>query len=110
MATAPKSNASAKAIWTAAEEVKDGQTIPVPRDLRDAHYKAAKELGHGVNYKYAHDFEGGYVDQSYLGVDRIYYTPTDRGFEREIAARLAALRRGGQGPTPPKPDADEPSR
>jgi len=100
MATAPKSNASAMAIWTASSEVKEGRTIPVPRDLRDAHYRAAKELGHGVNYKYSHDYEGGYVDQSYLGVDRIYYTPTDRGYEKEIAARLAAWRasvRGGQG-------------
>ena len=67
----------------------------MPRDLRDAHYKGAKDLGHGENYKYAHDYEGGFVDQSYLGVDRMYYTPTDRGFEKEIARRLAGQKRSG---------------
>ncbi len=97
MAAAPKSNASAMAVWTAMSEVREGRTIPVPRDLRDGHYQGAKALGHGANYKYAHDFEGGYVDQSYLGVDRTYYTPTDRGFEMEIAARLDAMRKGSAG-------------
>jgi putative ATPase len=102
MAVAPKSNASAKAIWDAMGEVRDGRTIPVPRDLRDAHYKGAANLGHGENYKYVHDYQGGHVDQSYLGVDRTYYTPTDRGFEKEIAARLAAWRSGRGATTTPK--------
>ena len=88
MATAPKSNASAMAIWTAADEVRSGRTLPVPRHLRDAHYKAAKNLGHGENYAYPHDSADGYAPQEYLGVDRVYYSPADRGFETEIRKRL----------------------
>jgi putative ATPase len=60
--------------------------------LRDTHYKGSKTLGHGQDYKYAHDFAGGFVDQDYLGVDKKYYEPTDRGYEAEIAQRLRQLR------------------
>jgi putative ATPase len=91
MATAPKSNASALAIWSAAKDVKEGRTVPVPVHLQDAHYQGAQRLGHGEGYKYAHDFPGGVVDQSYLGVDNIYYSPTDRGFEAEIAKRMQQI-------------------
>src|SRR4051812_5401715 len=90
MATAPKSNASAMAIWTAMADVREGRTLPVPRHLRDTHYQGSKRLGSGEGYQYAHDHEGGYVKQDYLGVEKRYYTPTDRGFEAEIARRLAA--------------------
>ena len=90
MATAPKSNASATAIWSAMADVKEGRTLPVPRHLRDGHYPGGKRLGNGVGYQYAHDHPNGYVEQDYLGVDRTYYTPTDRGFESDIIARLAA--------------------
>jgi putative ATPase len=92
MATAPKSNASAKAIWTATDEVRSGRTIPVPRHLRDTHYLGAKKLGHGENYAYPHDSADGYAPQEYLGVDRVYYSPPDRGFEAEIRRRLAQIR------------------
>jgi putative ATPase len=92
MATAPKSNASAMAIWTAMSDVREGRTLPVPKHLRDTHYKGAKRLAHGEGYKYAHDHAGGYVDQDYLGVDVTYYTPTDRGYEAQIQARLDAWR------------------
>ncbi len=92
VATAPKSNASAMAVWTAAKDVREGRTVAVPRHLRDAHYGGSKRLGHGEGYKYAHSYEGGFVQQDYLGVDKTYYVPTERGFEAEIAARLAALR------------------
>ncbi len=94
IATAPKSNASAMAVWTAAEDVRTGRTLPVPPHLRDAHYPGAARLGHGVGYAYAHDHEGGYVAQDYLGSPRTYYHPTDRGFEAVIAERLAGLRAG----------------
>jgi putative ATPase len=106
MATAPKSNASAMAIWTAMSDVREGRTIPVPRHLKDTHYKGAKRLDHGKGYQYAHDFEGGYVDQDYLGVEKTYYTPTDRGFEAEIALRLAKLR-SGNADTSTNIDADK---
>jgi putative ATPase len=102
MATAPKSNASAKAIWNAMSDVREGRTLPVPRHLRDTHYKGSKKLGHGENYQYAHDFEGGFVEQDYLGVDRIYYEPTDRGHEAEIAERLKQLRKRRD-----RPDSNE---
>lgn len=89
MACAPKSNASAMAIWTAMKDVREGRTIPVPRHLRDTHYKGAARLEHGQGYQYAHDHEGGIVQQDYLGVDKTYYTPTNRGYEDIIAKRLA---------------------
>ncbi len=103
MATAPKSNASALAIWSAMKEVKEGRTIPVPRHLRDSHYKGAQRLGHGQGYQSAHDHPGGYVEQDYLGVDRTYYQPTERGFEAEIARRLEAMRRAREGSADPPP-------
>ncbi|MCI0631199.1 MAG: replication-associated recombination protein A [Phycisphaerales bacterium] len=96
MATAPKSNASALAIWTAADEVRTGRTIPVPKDLRDAHYYGAKSLGHGQDYAYPHDSADGYTPQEYLGVDRVYYSPPDRGFESEIRKRLSELKKPQQ--------------
>jgi putative ATPase len=92
MAMAPKSNASAMAIWSAMKDVREGRTIPVPRHLRDTHYRGAKRLGHGEGYKYAHDFEGGVAEQDYLGVDKKYYEPTDRGFEAELRRRLDEFR------------------
>jgi putative ATPase len=93
MATAPKSNASAMAIWTAMEDVREGRTLPVPKHLKDTHYLGSKRLGHGKGYKYAHDFAGGVIDQDYLGVDNTYYTPTDRGYEATIGQRLSEWRR-----------------
>jgi putative ATPase len=88
MATAPKSNATATAIWAAMSDVKQGRTIPVPRHLRDGHYKGAKQLGHATGYQYAHDSPTGYVDQDYLGVDKTYYVPTQRGHEARISQFL----------------------
>ncbi|HSI37139.1 MAG: replication-associated recombination protein A [Phycisphaerae bacterium] len=107
MATAPKSNASAMAIWGAMKDVREGRTLPVPRHLRDTHYKQSARLGHGEGYKYAHDYEGGVVKQDYLGVDKTYYVPTDRGYEGQIAERLAKWRAATESaPTDPK---DEPA-
>jgi putative ATPase len=101
MATAPKSNASALAIWAAAKDVKEGRTLPVPKHLKDTHYPGAKRLGHGEGYRYAHDFPGGIVEQDYLGVDKIYYDPVNRGYEAEIRERL-------QRPEPGKPENSQP--
>ena len=84
LATAEKSNASAVAIWTAVEDVKNNRTVPVPRHLRDAHYDGAKELGHGLDYKYPHSYPDADVEQTYLGVDKTYYSPTNRGHEALI--------------------------
>jgi putative ATPase len=101
MATAPKSNASARAIWSARADVRENRTIPVPRDLRSTGYAGAKQLGHGENYQYPHDSADGYVPQEYLGVDRVYYEPTQRGYEAQIAQRLADLEARLQTPVSP---------
>ena len=89
MACAPKSNASAMAIWTASADVKNHRTEPVPMSIKDAHYSGAKKLGRGKDYQYSHDHPGGVSpDQEYLGVDTTYYEPTDRGYEKHISAYL----------------------
>jgi putative ATPase len=97
LACAPKSNSCTVAIGAAREDVQTKKVLPVPNHLRDGHYAGAKQLGVGQGYLYAHDFPDGIVPQDYLGVERTYYQPTDRGFERELAERLekirAALRR-----------------
>lgn len=92
LACAPKSNAATIAIGEARHDIREGRVLPVPVHLRDAHYPAAKRLGHGEGYEYAHDAEGGVAAQDYLGVQREYYRPVPRGFEAELAERLAAIR------------------
>ncbi|MCP3906086.1 MAG: replication-associated recombination protein A [Planctomycetes bacterium] len=91
MAGAPKSNASAQAIWTAAADVREGRTVPVPLTLRDSHYRGAAAMGHGVGYVSPHaDAEA--APEEYLGVDRTYYRPAGVGFEEHLARRLAERR------------------
>ncbi len=92
LACAPKSNAATIAIGEAKHDILEGRLLPVPRHLQDGHYAGAKRLGHGEGYEYAHNAEGGVAAQDYLGVEREYYRPTDRGFEKELAARLEKLR------------------
>jgi putative ATPase len=93
IATAPKSNAATLAIGKARADVQSGRTLQVPKHLRDAHYPGAKEFGHGEDYKYSHDYEGGVVEQEYLPEVRRYYEPVDRGFEAEIQRRMAGRKR-----------------
>ena len=94
LACSAKSNAATVAIDQAARDVREQRTQPVPRHLRDSNYRGATELGH-TGYQYAHDFPQGYVPQEYLGVDKRYYQPTDRGHEavfRAYLEKLAAIR------------------
>ncbi|HEV3439468.1 MAG TPA: replication-associated recombination protein A [Gemmata sp.] len=93
LATAPKSNACTMAIGAATKDVKEGRTLPVPKHLKDSHYEGAKKFGHGTDYKYAHNFGDGWVDQEYIPVDVEYYRPTDRGHEAKIKARLEELKK-----------------
>lgn len=96
IATANKSNSTIVAIDAALEDVRSGRTLAVPEHLRDAHYEGAKRLGHGAGYKYAHDYEGHYVPQDYLGADKRYYEPTDQGVEKKIKDRLDQWRKRAQ--------------
>lgn len=94
IASAPKSNASYMAINEAMENVKTHKTT-VPAHLQDAHYKGSAQLGHGIGYKYAHNYEEHYVKQQYLP-DEIkeakFYEPTGIGYEQKIKERLERLR------------------
>jgi putative ATPase len=92
LACAPKSNAATLAIGAARQDIREGRVLPVPVHLRDAHYDGAGRLGHGQQYQYSHEAEGGVAQQDYLGVDRQYYHPVDRGFEVELAERLQTIR------------------
>lgn len=92
LACSPKSNAAYMAIDAALNDVRTQGVIPVPMHLRDSHYKGAAKLGHGEGYQYAHNSAEGWVDQDYLGVDRTYYQPTDRGHEQQFKQRLEQLR------------------
>jgi putative ATPase len=95
LSLAPKSNAAYLAVDAAIADVRAGRMGRVPPHLRDAHYFGAKKLGHGKGYQYPHDDELGVVAQQYppdeLRNTR-YYTPTEHGNERDVAARLAKLR------------------
>ena len=93
LALAPKSNACTTAIAAARADVRERAVIPVPRHLQDRHSAAARAFGRGDGYRYAHDDPEGIVSQEYLGVERRYYRPVDRGEERDLAARLESIRR-----------------
>ena len=87
LASAPKSNAACNAIFSAMETVKHTKTPSVPAHLQDAHYKSAERLGHGLGYKYPHDFPNHYVTQQYLPdglTDRKFYEPSENGYEKKI--------------------------
>lgn len=92
LACAPKSNAATVAIAEARHDVSSGRLLPVPRHLRDSHYAGAKRLQQGQGYEYSHHAAGGVAAQDYLGVEREYYRPVPRGFEKELAARLEQIR------------------
>lgn len=95
VACAPKSNAAVIGISEAMKDVSQIQISGIPNHLKDAHYKGAKEFGHGIDYKYAHDYKGNYVPQQYLPDElagRIYYNPSDNGVEKKIKESLIKLR------------------
>jgi putative ATPase len=96
LALAPKSNASYKALEAARAEVRENGAKTPPDYLRDAHYPGAKSLGRGRGYRYPHDEPSGVSDQPLLpeGLEnRHFYSPTDHGFEVELARRWAALQK-----------------
>jgi putative ATPase len=95
LATAPKSNASYKALDAAIADVRAGKIGRIPKPLRDAHYPGAQRLGHGKGYQYSHDSDFGVATQQYLPDELTgtrYYEPTGYGNERDVAARLEKIR------------------
>lgn len=87
VALAPKSNSAYLGIDAAIHAVRHKEQGEVPKHLRDAHYGGAKQLGHGVGYRYAQDYPNGYVEQQYLPdtlVGETFYTPLERGCEEEL--------------------------
>jgi putative ATPase len=91
LATAPKSNGVVAALGRAQADVKERPAGEVPMHLRSAAYYGAKKLGHGIGYDYPHDDPRGWVPQQYRPPEvagRVYYEPSDHGFEREIAERM----------------------
>lgn len=87
VASSPKSNSACNAIFAANEVVRSTVTAKVPAHLQDAHYKGSAKLGHGIGYKYAHDYPNHYVKQQYLpdGLeDSRFYEPGDLGYEVEV--------------------------
>ena len=90
---APKSNASYLAIEKATQDVKENKVQDVPDHLKDVHYSGAEKLGHGLGYKYAHDYPEHFVKQKYTRKKVCYYEPTDVGHEAKIKERLERLRK-----------------
>ena len=93
IASAPKSNAAYLAIDEALAEVRSKNCGTVPMHLRDAHYKGASKLGHGLDYKYAHDYPYHFVHQQYFPdkmEERVYYHPTENGREARMKEYLKA--------------------
>jgi putative ATPase len=91
LASAPKSNASYKAMLAAAEDVEAHGSLAVPLHLRNAPTPLMRKLGYGKAYKYAHDYEEHIVDQQHLPEElrnRRYYTPGDSGYEKRLKERL----------------------
>ncbi|MBO8137366.1 MAG: replication-associated recombination protein A [Desulfotomaculum sp.] len=95
LALCPKSNSAYQAIDLALKDVNDKDCGTVPLHLRDAHYSGAVKLGHGINYKYPHDYPGGWVQQQYLpdklvGVE--YYRPKNYGVEQKLKEKLTLIK------------------
>lgn len=91
LATAPKSNASYKAMLAAAKDVRERGALPVPLHLRNAPTPLMENLGYGKDYKYAHDYPGHVVEQEHLPQElrgRKYYLPSDAGNEKRIKERM----------------------
>lgn len=89
LATAPKSNASYKAIGKALDDIQNGRTLPVPEHLKNVHVRNdGEEKNTGSEYLYPHDFSGGVVSQEYIGTSAVYYEPIKSGYEEVISRRM----------------------
>lgn len=98
IATAPKSSSAIKGIDAAVSYVKKHPSSDVPPHLRDAHYKSAEKLGHGIGYKYPHDYSEHYVRQQYLPDEAMmeqFYENSHMGYEKVQADYLNWIQRTG---------------
>ena len=96
VACAPKSNSAVNGIMKAMKTVKTTMTETVPGHLRDAHYGGSTRLGHGIGYKYAHDWPNHYVRQQYLPdslVGERFYELSDQGYEKQMKDWMERIRR-----------------
>ena len=96
VASAPKSNAAVCAISDAMECVRSTGNLPIPTHLQDAHYKSAGKLGHGIGYKYAHDYKNNYVKQQYLPYElngKEFYKPSGNGYEVKIKEHMKRIKK-----------------
>ena len=94
VACAPKSNSARNAIFAAIDSVKSVKTT-VPVHLQDAHYRGHESLGHGIGYKYAHDYPNHYVEQQYLPdeiKDAKFYIPSENGYEKNIREHFKKIK------------------
>lgn len=94
VACAPKSNAACNAIFAANDAVRNVRISGIPVHLQDAHYGGHAKLGHGIGYKYAHDYPNHYVEQQYLPDELVgskFYEPTENGYEKTIQEHLDFL-------------------
>jgi len=92
IALAPKSNSSYKGIDNALSVVREERLSPVPSHLKSANYKGAARLGAGIGYKYPHSFKGNHVDQQYMTNGKIFFFPSDQGYEKIFKKRLSKRR------------------
>jgi len=100
LASAPKSNALYLTEKAVKEEIQRSGSQPVPLHIRNAPTRLMKKLGYSRGYLYPHNYPGAWVRQNYLPenlTNRVFYRPTERGFEQEIRRRMAHLRRAGHG-------------
>ena len=92
LAMAPKSNAVYSAYNAARAFIREDGSRPVPLRLRNAPTRLMKTIGYGQNYQYDHDAEGGFSGDDYWPEEmspQTFYQPTDRGFEKRVAERMA---------------------
>ncbi len=95
LATAPKSNASYRAIQSAWRDIEKGRSLPVPAHLKNVHVQTAEGQSPAPAYQYPHDFRDHYVEQQYIPTTAVYYEMTDQGYEATLSKRMVALRKKG---------------
>jgi len=96
VALAPKSNSAVNAIAKAMGVVKNERTATIPAYLKDAHYAGAAKLGHGLTYKYAHNYKNHYVKQQYLPdeiKDTVFYELNEQGYEKVLKEHMECIKK-----------------